>query len=41
MLEEELNFDGVDEVCGAVENIADIEFVFDAIFTHSISAPLK
>ena len=41
MLEEELNLDGVDEICGAVENIPSIEFLFDIMFTTSISAPLK
>ena len=41
MLEEELNFEGVDEVCGAIENIPNVELLFDIMHTYSISAPLK
>lgn len=41
MLEAELNLEGVDEVCGAIENIPDIDFLLDIMQTTSISAPLK
>ncbi len=39
MLEEELNFEGVDEICGAIEDLSSIEEIIDLPFT-SISAPL-
>lgn len=41
MLEEELNLEGVDEVCGTIENIPDIDFLLNIMHTGSISAPLK
>jgi hypothetical protein len=41
MLEEALDFEGIDEICGAIENIPDVDFLFDIMHTTSISAPLK
>ncbi|MFA5960726.1 MAG: hypothetical protein WC785_09435 [Tatlockia sp.] len=41
MLEENLDLDGVDEICSSVENLPDIEFITDIAGSYSISAPLK
>lgn len=39
MIEENLNFDGVDEICCSVENLSEIENISDLLVT-SISSPL-
>lgn len=41
MLEENLDFEGVDEICGTLENLPDIQDIIGTIGTFSISAPLK
>jgi len=42
MLEEELNFEGVDLVCCEIEDLSTIDAeLLDINFSYSISAPLK
>lgn len=40
MLDESVNFEGVDEVCGDIEPIDELEVIINFTGTTSISAPL-
>ncbi len=41
MLEEEIDFEGIDEICGSIQNLSDTDLLTDIAGSYSISAPLK
>lgn len=41
MLQETLDLNGCDEICGEVEELTSLELIFDGFVTTSLSSPLK
>lgn len=41
MLEENIELDGVDDICCTIEDLPDQSFLPEILFTYSISAPLN